>query len=160
MVLSFTNKAIQNVKQRAYIRLAPCKENTYFIYFVGQNIYTFDSYFCEWNDNINNIKDKTVFIDEFSMVPNEFITVLYKLWLKYNFKLFMFADLDQCNLVTGGSQIYYDYINSVSVRQMCPKLETLEYVRYVSKLKKTNNGKGIFNPITKSYKNICYLNKT
>lgn len=32
--------------------------------------YTFDSYFCEQNGgNINNLKDKTNFIEEFSMFP-------------------------------------------------------------------------------------------
>ena len=69
---------------------------------------------------------------------------------------------------------------------MCPKIETLEYRtnygRYdektknildfflkkghIAKLKKDKNGKcftttkRIFNPLTKSYRNICYLNKT
>ena len=133
--------------------------------------------FCEWNDNnIKSIKSKTVFIDEFSMVPNEFNNILYKLWLEYNFKIVMFGDPNQCNPVEGGSQIYYDYINSVSVRQMCPALETLKYIEkcgrydlktkiildfflekvYISKLRKTEDGKGIitrkgiFNHITKS----------
>ena len=69
---------------------------------------------------------------------------------------------------------------------MCPTIETLEYKancgRYdektknildfflekgdTAKLKKTKNGKrfittkGKFSPLTKSYRNICYLNKT
>ena len=57
----------------------------------ANNIFkTFDSFFCEWNDNnIKHIKDKTVFIGEFRMVPNKFMTLLYRLWLKYNFKIFV-----------------------------------------------------------------------
>ena len=48
------------------------------------------------------------------MVPNKFVTILYKLWLEYNFKVVMFGDPNQCNPIEGGSQIYYDYINCVS----------------------------------------------
>ena len=97
----------------------------------------------------------------------------------------MFGDRNQCNPIKGGSQIYYNYLDSISVRQMCPKLKTLKYregcERYDAKtfnilnffLKKgyvakcrTKNGKsvittkGIFNSLTKSYKDIWYLNKT
>ena len=118
------------------------------------------------------------------MVPNKFITILYKLWLESNFNIIMFGDPNQCNPVEGGSQIYYDYLTSISVRQMCPTIQALEYIancgRYVVKTKnildfflekdyiaklKTKNGKrfvtrkGIFKPLCKSYRNICYLNK-
>ena len=88
-VLSFTNKEMY------IIRLKEQDE-------INQTCKTFDSHFCEWNDN--NIKNKTVFVDEFSMVPNKFITTLYK--------LIIFGDPNQCNPVEGG-QIYYDYINSI-----------------------------------------------
>ena len=39
IVFSFTNKAVQNVSKVCY---------------------TFDSYFCDWNDSSRNIKDKTI----------------------------------------------------------------------------------------------------
>ena len=139
---------------------------------IDQIYKTFDSYFCKWNNNnIKSIKNKTV--------PNKFITILYKLGLEYSFILIMFGDTNQCNPIEGKSQVCYNYINSISVRQICPALQTLEYIEncsrhdmktknvldfflkkaYVSKLKRTKDGKLIFNPITKSYRNTCYLNK-
>ena len=88
------------------------------------------------------------------MVPDKFITLLYKLWLQYKFNIIMFADPNQCNPVEGGIQ-------------MCLNLETIEYIRLLSKKGfHSKNGehfittKGIFNPLTKSYRNICYFNKT
>lgn len=60
LVLSFTNKAVENVKKRLNIDD------------INKICHTFDSYFCEWNGrNINSLKDKTIFIEEFSMVPNK-----------------------------------------------------------------------------------------
>ena len=82
---------------------------------------TFDSCFCEWNENnIKLIKDKAIFIDKFNMVLNKVITILYKLWLEHDIKIYMFGDPNHCNPVEGGSQIYYNYLESISVRQMCP----------------------------------------
>ena len=96
----------------------------------------------------------------------------------------MFGNLNQCNPVKGGSQIYYDYLYSILVKEMCPKIET-EYridcgrydektykalnffleKGYVAKSKKKNGKyftttKRIFNPLTKPYRNISYFNKT
>ena len=73
------------------------------------------------------------------MAPNNFITILYKLWLEYNFKIVKIGDPNQCNPVEG-SQVYYDYINSVSIRQMCPKLEILNYIENCGRYdRKTKN---------------------
>lgn len=79
-VLSFTNKAIQNVKERSIIGLREHERDTNFMEDEINHICkTFDGHFCEWKDsNIKNIKDKTVLIDEYSMVPNKFMTILYK----------------------------------------------------------------------------------
>ena len=72
--------------------------------------YTFDSYLCEWNGrDLASLKNKTVSIEEFSMVPNKWITKIDAL----------FGDPNQCPPVEGGSQVHYDYLNSESVRAMC-----------------------------------------
>ena len=51
----------------------------------------------------------------------------------------MYGDPNQCNPVEGGSQLYYDYLTSVSVRQTCPNLETLEYIVNRGRYEKTKN---------------------
>lgn len=83
LVFSFTNKAVENVKDRLKKRIRQNKEEIDFTEDEVNSICkTFDSYFYEWNENnIKLIKDRTLFIDEFSMVPNKFITLLYNLWL-------------------------------------------------------------------------------
>ena len=166
IVLSFTNKAVENVKSRL-IKIGYDKDKTNDICF------TFDSYFCEWNGrDIDSLKDKTIFIEEFSMVPNKWITFMYKIYLKYNNKVYMFGDPNQCSPVEGGSQINYDYLQSNTIHEMCPKVETLEYIekscRYdkqTHEILKTflKHGKvsTFFQPIdNKLLKNFCYLNST
>lgn len=51
----------------------------------------------------------------------------------------MFGDLNQCNPVRGGNQIYYDYLTSELVRQMCLKLETYKYRTGCGRYEKTFN---------------------
>ncbi|XP_068692731.1 uncharacterized protein [Montipora foliosa] len=167
IVLSFTNKAVQNVKDK----LKKMQYN-------GDDIcHTFDSYFCEWNGlssgtNLKSLEDKTIFIEEFSMVPNKWITLIYKAFVLYGIKVYMFGDPNQCSPVESGSKICYDYLKSISVRQMCPQNVTLEYIedscRYDKKthivldgfLKKGKMAKN-FGAIDASlFKNVCYLNKT
>ena len=166
LVLSFTNKAVQNVKDR----LIKMDGNP--------NVcYTFDSYFCEWNGfssetNLKDLKDKTVFIDEFSMVPNKWITLIYKAFTLYGIKVYMFGDPNQCSPVKSGSQICYNYLRSKTVRLMCPKIVTLKYIegssRYDKKthtvlnnfLEKGKIAKNFSSINKKLFKNICYLNKT
>ena len=169
IVLSFTNKAVQNVKDR--LRKMEYEGNPDAI------CHTFDSYFCEWNGfssvtNLKNLEDKTIFVDEFSMVPNKWITLIYKAFVLYGIKVYMFGDPNQCSPVESGSRISYNYLRSKSVRQMCPENVTLKYIEESSRYdKKTHSvlddflkkGKLVknFSPIDdKLYKNICYLNKT
>ena len=166
LVLAFTNKAVENVKNRL-IQTGYEKDDA------NKICHTFDSYFCKWNDrNINSLKDKTIFIEEFSMVPNKWMTLIYKAFLSYNNTVYMFGDSNQCEPVEGGSQIKYDYLESKTIREMCPKIETLKYIekscRYdiqTHEMLKTflKHGKILiyFQPIdSKFYKNICYLNST
>ena len=166
LVLSFTNKAVQNVKDR----LQKMDGDT-------SVCHTFDSYFCEWDScsvetNLKDLKHKTVFIDEFSMVPNKWMTMIYKAFTQYGTKVYMFGDPNQCSPVESGSQISYNYLRSKTVRQMCSQIVTLEYIEKSSRYdKKTHTvldrflrtGKIAknFTPINKKlFKNLCYLNKT
>ena len=165
LVLSFTNKAIENVKSRL-IQSGYEKE-------VANGLCsTFDSYFCEWNGrNIDSLKDKTIFIEEFSMVPNKWMTKIYQAYTLFNNTIYMFGDPNQCEPVEAGSQIHYDYLGSNTVREMCPRIKTLQYIekscRYEKQTHKMldtflKHGKvsAYFQPIEKLYKNICYLNST
>ena len=165
LVLSFTNKAIENVKSRL-ISEGYEKEDT------NKMCHTFDSHFCEWNDrNINSLDDKTIFIEEFSMVPNRWMTKIYQAYTLFNNTIHMFGDPNQCEPVEGGRQIHYDYLGSKTVREMCPRIETLQYIekscRYdkqthtmLDKFLKYGKVSAYFQPIEKLYKNICYLNST
>lgn len=178
LVLAFTNKAVENVKRRLR-RLVKSKlpKNVKIRSQTEVNddkiCYTFDSYFCEWNGgNINNLKDKTIFTEEFSMVPNKWMTMIYKAYLNFNNKIYMCGDPNQCEPVEPGSQIHYDYLESKTVSEMCPRIETLQYIEKSCRYDKQTHemlktflkyGKlsAYFQPIDKKlYKNICYLNST
>lgn len=68
LVLAFTNKAVENVKNRL-IKMGYNKDE------VNRFCHTFDSYFCEWsNGNYYSLNGKTIFKEEFSMVPNKWMT--------------------------------------------------------------------------------------
>ena len=74
--------------------------------------------------------------------------------------------------VEPGSQIHHDYLKSETISEMCPKVETLEYIekscRYdktthemLSKFLKHGKISTYFEPIDKKLmKNICFLNST
>ena len=164
LVLSFTNKAIENVKNRHV-------KNEYKN--ANDICHTFDSYFCEWNGrHINSLEGKTIFIEEFSMVPNKWMTKIYEAFTMFNNTIYMFGDMNQCSPVEAGSQISYDYTLSKTVKSMCSKTETLKYIEDSSRYdKKTydilekfliyGRVSQYFEPVNKKLlKNICYLNKT
>ena len=130
-------------------------------------------FFCDWyGRSVSSLDGKTIFIEEFSMVPNKWMTIIYKAFSMFNLTVYMFGDPNQCEPVEGGSQINYSCLESKTVRQMCPKVETLEYIEKSCRYdKQTHNilktflkhGKisSYFQPIDqKFYKNICFLNST
>ena len=109
LVLAFTNRAVENVKNRLI-------KNGYDKYDANKTCFTFDSYFCEWNGrNIDSLDGKTIFIEEFSMVPNKWMTIIYKAFTMFDNKIYLFGDPNQCSPVEGGSQISYDYLNSKTI---------------------------------------------
>lgn len=77
--------------------------------------------------NINDLSNKTIFIEEFSVVPNKWMSMIYKAFTMFNNKIYMFGDTNQCEPGEGGSQINFDYLNSKSVREMCGNTEYLKY---------------------------------
>lgn len=161
--MAFTNKAIENIKEKLI-------DKEYFDEKQVNSIcYTFDMYFCEWiNRDLKEMKDKTIFIEEFSMM-----TLIYKTFIDFKNTIYLFGDSNQCDPVEKGSQIHYDYICSKTVNKMCPKSIKLEYIekssRYNMKthlilhqfLKDGKLSKKNLNSIDDTlYKNISYLNKT
>ena len=166
IVLAFTNKAIENVKSRL-INTGIEKEEVNKIY------HTFDSYFCEWNGrDINSLEGTIISIEEFSMVPNKWMTMIYKTYTMFGNKVYMFGDPNQCEAVEGGSQIKYNYLESKTITEMSGKIETLEDIESTCRYDKETHsmlhkflryGKvsAYFEPIdNKLFKNICYLNST
>ena len=164
IVLSFTNKAVENVKQR--LKKMGFEDDP------NKICHTFDSYFFEWKEtDFSDLKKKTIFVDEFSMVSNKWMTKLYESFVKYNNTIYLFGDPNQCEPVEGMSQIQTDYLKSTTVKQMCPNIKTLEYIttcsRYddktykmLSTFLKHGTVNHYLNPIGEFNKNICYLNKT
>eukprot|EP00794_Sanderia_malayensis_P021280 gene21280-23351_t len=126
IVLSFSNKAVENVKNRL-TKMGFNKDEA------NKICHTFDSYFCEFSGtnvetNIKSLKNNTIFIEEFSMIPNKWMTLIYKAFTMHNNTVYMFGDPKQCEPVESGSQIKYDYLDSKTVCEMCPKVETLKYI--------------------------------
>ena len=63
IILSFTNKAVENVKERLKHMIE---------YNLVDICHTFDSYFCDYYcRDIPDLEGKTIFIEEYSMVPNK-----------------------------------------------------------------------------------------
>lgn len=132
---------------------------------------TFDSYFNSFKgdeSNLNKIKNYIIFIDEYSMVPNKWITLLYKAYKKYNVTINFYGDSNQCDPV---DEISYNYLISPAMLEMCPYITKLNYIkesaRYDEKTHSMlqyflNNSKlnETFSEITSSSINLCYLNKT
>ena len=112
-----------------------------------------------------------MFIEEYRMVPNKWMTKIYQAFSKYCNTVYLFGDKNQCNPVEGHSQIHCNYFTSKTIMDMCPERVKLEYIegcsRYdtktrekLTKFLKTGKIQPEFPAIGKYYKNICYLNKT
>ena len=111
LFLSFTNKAIENVKSKL-VRMGMERR-------VANNVCsTFDSYFCEWKGrNVDSLENKTIFVEEFTMVPNKWMTLLYKAFTQFH-EVHMFGDPNQCKPVEPACQINYDYLESKTIKNV------------------------------------------
>lgn len=137
---------------------------------LDKQCYIFDSYFWDYlGRDITDLESKTIFIGEYSMVPNKWMVKIYEAFAKYRNTVYMFGDTNQCDPVEGDSQVHYDYINSITIKEMCLERRYLEYIedssRYdkktyniLKKFLRTGTVKNKFSG--QYYKNICYLNKT
>lgn len=163
IILSFTNKAAENVKER----LKRMKE-----YGLVDECHTFDSYFCDYHGrDMPDLEVKTVFIEEYSMVPNKWMTKVYQAFTKYGNTVYLFGDTNHCDPVEKGSQVHQNYFESKTIKEVYPKRVKLEYIKGCSRYdiktrdmltKFLKNGKvqAEFPAIGKYYENICYLSKT
>lgn len=162
IILSFSNKAIENVKEvfkkeYAHTDLDSC-------------CYTFDLFFCDYHGrDISSLENKTIFIDEYSMTPNKWMTKVYEPFTKYKLTTYMFGDTNQCDPVEL-RQVHYDYNTSIPVSEMCPKRVEMKYIeRYARYDPQTKYlltkflNKGIvehqFEPRQEFDINACYKNK-
>ena len=159
IILLFTNKATKNVKSR-----------------IGDSLrdkcYTFDSYFNSYhNRDISHLADKTIFIEEYSMTLNKWMSKIYQAFTKYHNTVFMFGDTNQCDPVEKGRRIHYNYFDSVAISEMCPRRVQMKYKercsRYdiktkemLTKFVETGKVSAKFADRKPLYKNICYLNST
>ena len=74
------------------------------------------------------MRKKHAFVEEFSMVPNKLLTLLYQTHEQYGVHITMVGDPNQCSPVEGGSVVSHNYVDSNSVAEMCPnKRTTMEY---------------------------------
>lgn len=161
IIFSFTNKAVDNIRNTADERLK-------------NNIHTFDSYFNEFKSDADNIKlmdNKDVFIDEFSMVPLKWMTLIYSSFVTNNLKINLYGDTNQCNPVEGKSRLTYYCTKSPAIQDMCSVTVELEYIkgsnRYdqktynmLSKFLKTGQIKDQLGKYVGSFVNVCYYNST
>lgn len=92
--------------------------------------YTFDSYFFKGgvNGDIEIFEGKTIFIEEYSMIPNEWMIKIYQAHCKYKNKIYLF-DSQQCSSVEPGSQIHYNYHDSETITKTTGKQKKHEYIK-------------------------------
>ena len=165
IILSFTNKATENVKNVFKDQYPESR--------LEFECYTFDRYFCDcYGRDITNLKDKTIFIEEYSMTPNRWMTKMYHAFTKFGSTIYMFGDTNQCDPVEKPSKMHYDYFKSASIKQMCPGRIEMKYIdgeksRYdiptknmLTEFLNTGTISHKFPPKKQSYHNICYLNET
>ena len=120
IILSFTNNAIQNVKS------VLC--DVYNNYELAKRCYTFDLFFCDHHGrDITALEDKTIFVDEYSLTPNKWMTKLYHAFTKYKLTIYMFGDTNQCDPVEP-TDMFYDYFKSVPITEMCPRRVKMKYI--------------------------------
>lgn len=161
LCLSFTNRAVKQVKQT--LKKLGATEK------MISRVKTFDKLFnicgCSETQMIKILsKSKTVYVDEFSMVPNKYMTYLYH----SNACVKLFGDNNQLSSI----EDEYDYTTSAGVKEMCPTRVELTYragcMRFDDALLQLSQRfltdgtlrNSDLRPIDETlYRNICYTNK-
>ena len=165
IVFIHTNKAIVNIKNILKNSHHMSAEQ------VNKICHTFESYFYDSTRGIDHLKDKIVFVDEYSMTPNHYITLLYQAFTKHGITIIMSGDTNQCEPINRVKSIRHNYFTSKSVSEMCPEHIEMKYIegsaRYDNETRvmlnnflKYKNLKHKFQPIGNYMKNICWLNST
>ena len=109
-------------------------------YELAKKCYTFDLFFCDHHGrDITALEGKTIFVDEYSMTPNKWMTKLYHAFTKYKLTIYMVGDTNQCDPVEP-TDMFYDYFKSVPITEMCPQRVKMKYIEDNFPLRPTNNG--------------------
>lgn len=166
IVLSHTNKAVSNIKNILQTNHKMSLEE------VNKLCHTFESYFYDNVRGIDDLKDKIVYVDEYTMTPNRYITLLYQAFTKHDITVIMSGDINQCEPINKNGWLQYDYFNvSISVSEMCPRRVQMKFIEGTARYDKETKAildnflkykilRHTFQPIGDYYKNICYTNKT
>ena len=165
IVFSHTNEAIVNIKNILKNSHHMSAEQ------VNKICHTFESYFYDSTRGIDHLKDKIVFVDEYSMTPNHYITLLYQAFTKHGITIIVNGDTNQCEPINRVKSILHNYFASKSVSEMCPEHIEMKYIkgsaRYDNETRvmlnnflKYKNLKHKLQPIGNYMKNICWLNST
>ena len=165
IVFSHTNKAVVNIENilKDKHELSPIE--------VNKLCHTFESYFFDRTRGIDDLKDKIVFVDEYSMTPNRYISLLYQAFTKHDITIIMSGDTNQCEPINRVKSIRHNYFTSKSVSEMCPEHIKMKYIegsaRYDNETRVLLNTflkykilRHKLQPIGQYYKNICWLNET
>ena len=123
VVFSHTNKAVVNIKYilKDKYQLSPIE--------VNKLCHTFESYFYDNTRAIDDLKDKIVFVDEYSMTPNRYITLLYQSFTKHHITIIMSEDTNQCEPINRVKSMRHNYFDdSISVSEMCPKRIPMKFI--------------------------------
>ena len=108
-----------------------CDVSTFHSYFSVQKDDDFD--YKNMDELAGKLKNKTVFIDEYSMMSYGCFKVIYYVFIKYGRTVYLYGDSNQCDPV---EETVYDNIKSPAVRQMCAEVVTLHYNPATSRLTK------------------------
>lgn len=122
LVFSHTNKAIVNIKNHLKNRMKIESEE------VNKICHTFESFFYDGIKGVDDLKDKIVFVDEYWMTPNRFISLLYQAFTKHDITIIMSGDTNQCEPINKTESIRHNYFTSKSVLVMCPNRIEMKYV--------------------------------
>ena len=158
-ILSHTNKAVVNIKNALKSKFKMSSED------VNRICHSFESYFYDNIRGVDNLKDKMVFVDEYAMTPNRYITLLYQAYTKFGITIIMSGDVNQCEPINNVKSRRHNYFESKSVDEMCPNRVEMKYIegsaRYdqqtrfmLGNLLTYKNLKHKFEPIGQYYKNI------
>ena len=85
IILSFTNKAIENNKRRISEELQ-------------DKCHTFDSYFGDYHGrDISSLEGKPIFIEVYSTTLSKWMTKIYQAFTKYGNTVYTFGEINQCD---------------------------------------------------------------